>query len=255
MFVEERQDKILEMLRKFGKVRVKDLSKQFSVTEDCIRKDMAALERQGLLKRTYGGAVRVKLTDATSSYDVLKPHVLDDGSKQAMAAKAVKLINDGEMVFLDISSVNVEIAKLLCQSDKNLTVVTNMIDILKILAAVKQMRVIFIGGALNSNGTGFCDSMARDFISRLKPDIAFVGIVGINPQENSVSTYDIEDGINKAMIVKVSKKAYVLAEQTKFQPSGNYNYASLDSIDGIIVDAPLNERLQELLESAGLDVV
>ena len=57
MFLEERQESIMNLLMRDGKVRVKDLSEMFEVTEDCIRKDLGALEKQGKLKRTYGGAV------------------------------------------------------------------------------------------------------------------------------------------------------------------------------------------------------
>ena len=60
MFLEERQDIILSMLARDGKVRVRDLSEKFKVTEDCIRKDLGALEKKGKLKRTYGGAVRIR---------------------------------------------------------------------------------------------------------------------------------------------------------------------------------------------------
>ena len=60
MFLEERQDIILQMLARDGKVRVRDLSEEFKVTEDCIRKDLGALEKKGKLKRTYGVAVRIR---------------------------------------------------------------------------------------------------------------------------------------------------------------------------------------------------
>ena len=74
--------------------------------------------------------------------------------------------------------------------------------------------------------------MTLDFISRLKPDIAFVGAVGVDVKENSVSTYDIDDGINKAAIIRHSKKAYVVAEARKLSTDGNYNYTTLDTLSG-----------------------
>lgn len=83
-----------------------------------------------------------------------------------------------------------------------MTVVTNMIDILVVLARNPKIRLVFAGGKINKSRDGFWGGMTLDFISRLKPDIAFVGAVGVDVKENSVSTYDIEDGINKAAIVR-----------------------------------------------------
>jgi len=97
--------------------------------------------------------------------------------------------------------------------------------------------------------------MTLDFISRLKPDIAFVGAVGVDIKENSVSTYDIEDGINKAAIIRRSKKAYVVAEARKLSTDGNYNYTSLDTLSGLITDSELPEDVRRAADSFGVDII
>ena len=100
MFLEERQDIILQMLARDGKVRVRDLSEEFKVTEDCIRKDLGALEKKGKLKRTYGGAVRIR--ENSHMLEVSKHRTTDVEAKQHIARAAVKLVHDRDMVFLDI---------------------------------------------------------------------------------------------------------------------------------------------------------
>lgn len=235
MFLEERQEAILDLLARDGKVRVKDLSERFKVTEDCIRKDLGALEKQGKLKRTYGGAVVRR--ENLHMLEVSKHRNTDVEAKRRIAQAAVKLIHERDMVFLDISTSNLAIAELLVKTDKEMTVVTNMIDILVVLARNPKIRLIFTGGKINKSRDGFWGGMTLDFISRLKPDIAFVGAVGVDVKENSVSTYDIEDGINKAAIVRVSKRAYVVAEARKLSSDGNYNYTTLDTLSGLITDS------------------
>ena len=94
-----------------------------------------------------------------------------------------------------------------------------------------------------------------DFISRLKPDVAFVGAVGVDVCENSVSTYDIEDGINKAAIIRVSKRAYVVAEARKLSSDGNYNYATLDTLSGLITDSLPAENIRQAAADYGVEII
>ena len=91
MFLEERQESIIKMLNRDGKVKVKELSELFSVTEDCIRKDLGALEKQRKLKRTYGGAV--VLRENLHNMEVSKRRHTDVEAKQKIAQTAVDLIH------------------------------------------------------------------------------------------------------------------------------------------------------------------
>jgi len=253
MFLEERQEIIMNMLEHDGKVRVRDLSEKFKVTEDCIRKDLGALEKQGKLKRTYGGAVRIR--ENSHMLEVSKHRQTDVEAKQKIAQAAVRLIHEKDMVFLDISTSNLAIAELLVKLDQDITVVTNMIDILVVLARNPKIHVVFAGGKINKSRDGFWGGMTLDFISRLKPDIAFVGAVGVDVKENSVSTYDIDDGINKASIIRHSKKAYVVAESRKLSTDGNYNYTTLDTLSGLITDSEPSAEIKAAADSYGVEII
>ena len=137
MFTEERQSAIERCLRENGKVRVKELSEKFQVTEDCIRKDLKILENAGKLKRTYGGAILSQ--DYPLERDVVDRRNYHLDKKKTIASKAFKLIKNNETIFLDISTTNIELAKLLAASDMRVVVVSNMIDILQILASSKSI--------------------------------------------------------------------------------------------------------------------
>ena len=244
MFLEERQEIIMNMLEHDGKVRVRDLSEKFKVTEDCIRKDLGALEKQGKLKRTYGGAVRIR--ENSHMLEVSKHRQTDVEAKQKIAQAAVRLIHEKDMVFLDISTSNLAIAELLVKLDQDITVVTNMIDILVVLARNPKIHVVFAGGKINKSRDGFWGGMTLDFISRLKPDIAFVGAVGVD---------DIDDGINKASIIRHSKKAYVVAESRKLSTDGNYNYTTLDTLSGLITDSEPSAEIKAAADSYGVEII
>ena len=253
MFLEERQELIVRMVERDGKVKVKELSAKFKVTEDCIRKDLGSLERQGRLKRTYGGAV--KLTQSVHMIEVSRNRHMDVDAKRCIAQAVVSLIQDKDMVFLDISTSNLALAELLMKSDRDLTVVTNMVDVLGVLARNPRIDLIFAGGQINRGRDGFWGGMTQEFIKRLKPDIAFVGAVGVDVKANSVSTYDIDDGLNKAAIIAHSKRAYVVAEARKLSTDGNYDFTSLDALAGLITDTEPSPDIRAAAAELGVDIV
>ena len=180
---------------------------------------------------------------------------MDVEAKRRIAQAAVSLIHDKDMVFLDVSTSNLAIAELLMKSDRDLTVVTNMVDVLGVLARNPRIELIFAGGQINRGRDGFWGGMTQDFIGKLKPDIAFVGAVGVNVKANSVSTYDIDDGLNKATIIARSKRSYVLAEARKFAADGNYDYAPLNSLSGFVTDTEPPSDIRAAAADLGVDVV
>ncbi len=251
--MEERQEHIMSLLERDGKVAVRDLSKRYGVTEDCIRKDLGNLEKQGRLKRTYGGAVLPR--ENLHAMEAEARRNADISGKRKIAKLANQLINDNDMVFLDVSTSNLALAELLVKEERELTVVTNMIDVLVILSRSPKINLIFTGGMINKSRDGFWDVMTMEFISHLKPDIAFIGAVGVDICANSVTTYDIEDGINKAAIVRVSKKSYVVAEAKKLSTAGNYNYVTLDALAGLITDSRPAGNICQAAENYGVKII
>ena len=236
MFAEERLDQILNILNSEGKIKVKNLSQHFNVTEDCIIKDMKHLENLGHLKRTYGGAIKVR--QSTTQYDTIERSKTDVSIKSKIAEKAFNLIKDRETIFLDLSTINMLIAKLLSQSNKRVTVVTNMLDIINILSSTENnVTVIATGGLLNKSLNGFAGATAISFIEKYKFDISFIGSCGIDVFDKSITTFEIEDGLTKTAIIKSSKKAFLVMQQTKFNTDGNFKFSNIESINGIITDS------------------
>ena len=253
MFLEERQEQILEMLAESGKVLVKELAEKFGVTEDSIRKDLGTLEQDGKLKRTYGGAVAIR--EKIHVMEANKRRMVDVEAKRKIAAAAVKLIKPHDMIFLDISTINIAIAEIMARSDNEYKVVTNMVDVMNILARNPRIDLICIGGKINKSRDGFCGGMAYEYVSRLKPDIAFIGAVGVDVKENSVSTYNIDEGITKAKVIQVSKCTYIVAQARKFSTDGNYNFATLDSVAGLITDVKPKPDICKAATDYGIEII
>lgn len=250
MFIEERHKKIVKMLKSEGRVTVKELSRNFEVTEDCIRKDLKVLEKEGQLKRTYGGAILS--TDYPLRRDVIDRREVNLEKKDIIAEKTLEMIRENETIFLDISTSNIKLAKLLAQSETRLVVVSNMIDILQILSANSGITAIGTGGTMVRTVNGFLGAETIEFIGHYSFDKAFVGTCGLDFTDSTVTTLGAEDGLTKRAILNSSRHKYLVMENDKFYFNDSYKFAHFDEIDGIITDEMPDAAACSALEGASV---
>ena len=253
MFLEERQAKILAMLERDGKVLVKELAEIFGVTEDSIRKDLSSMELEGKLKRTYGGAVTIE--EKLQMTEAQRRRISDVEAKRKIAAVAVKLIQPQDLTFIDISTISIAIAQILEKTDTNYKILTNMVDVLVMLARNPKIDLFFAGGQINRSRDGFSDVLNLEFISNFRPDISFVGASGVDIKKNSLTTRNAADGIQKARMIELSKNSYIIAESRKIGVEGNYRFATLDKVTGIITEGKLSDKLSEAAEKLGVKII
>ncbi|MDY3251263.1 MAG: DeoR/GlpR family DNA-binding transcription regulator [Candidatus Choladocola sp.] len=253
MFTEERWDEILQKLNQEGKVRVKDLSEIFQVTEDCIRKDLKALENAGKLKRTYGGAILSQ--DYPLDRDVIDRRKVNTDKKKIIAAKAVELIKDNETVFLDISTTNIRVAELLVKQKRKVVVVSNMIDILQILARSPMITAIGTGGIMYRTVNGFMGAATIEVIKQYSFDRAFLGTTGIDMTDGSITTLGVVDGLTKKSAMESSRHRYIVMERDKFYFNDSFKFAHFDDINGIITDTEPDPATMQALDNAGVRLI
>lgn len=253
MIQAQRHQQILAKLQVEGQITVKDLSEEFQVTKDCIRKDLTLLEEQGKLKRVHGGATKVRQNPHVFQVEDRKGLHLKE--KKMIAQKAIEMIEPGMMIFLDISTITLEIAKLIFQNDLQVTLVTNMIDIMNMFRQDSLTKVIFLGGEYNQAKDGFVGTLTIQQLKKYNFDLAFIGVVGIDLHNNQVMTYEVNDGQTKSQIISSSKVCYIVAESIKLDMDGNYAYAQLSDFTGFITEKKLNDRHIEKMQEYGLEVI
>ncbi|GAA0743012.1 DeoR/GlpR family DNA-binding transcription regulator [Clostridium oceanicum] len=253
MFAQERLDTILNILNKEGKVVVKDLSSKFKVTEDCIRKDLKNLENQNLIKRTYGGAVPIR--ESAHNEKIENRININVESKKIIAQKAFNLINENETIFLDISTTNILLADMLAKSNKKITVITNMIDIVKTFSINNNIKVVCTGGTFSNELDGFTGSMTIENILKYRVNKAFIGSCGVNIFDKSITTFDVEDGNTKKSIINIGNHVYLVMENKKFYFDGVYNFANLFNINTIITENTPDESILEVLKETNTKIL
>lgn len=236
MLQEERHAKILEIVNQRDFVSVKDLAAYCKVSLDCIRKDLTILENKKLLQRVHGGAHGVRLN--IRAYHVKDREYLHTEEKENIAKKASKFIQEGDFVYLDISTINLLIVKYLTESEKKVTIATNMIAIMEHLREQHTVSCLFIGGSFNEGHDGFTGVQTQETIGMYRFDKCFMGCVGVDIENNFVMTYDPDDAHVKKAVLTHSKETFLLAEHEKFHQDGQSIYTKLDAFQTIVTDLP-----------------
>lgn len=166
-----------------------------------------------------------------------------------IAAKAVELIRENETIFLDISTTNIRIAELLVKKKRRVVVVSNMIDILQILAGSRSIEAIGTGGTMFRTVNGFMGAAAIQAIRQYSFDRAFIGTTGIDLSEGAITTFGVEDGLTKQAALESSRHKYVIMERDKFYFNDSYKFAHLDDIDGIVTDSEPDPATRQVLQN------
>lgn len=253
MFTEERLEQILEMLNKNGRVKVKELSEFFNVSESMIRKDLQRLESEQLLQRTYGGAIlKRKFSESSPISTRLKEHA---DTKELIAAKAFGLISDGDVVFLESSSINYYLAKLIADSTKKITLITNMSIIPSLFNDNETVKLICIGGIYDRKAGGVLGSEVIKGISKYIFNKGFVGSAGIDLTTNSAYTVTPEDGNVKELVISNSKEAFLLVEKEKFDVDSTYRFAALQEFNAVITDSDISEGIREKMQQLSVKLI
>lgn len=255
MFAEERLEKIIDILYKDGKVVVKDLSRQFGISQDAIRKDLKVLENKGFIERTYGGAIlKNQIPRLTRVEERLKEDVEE---KRIVAEKILKLLKDGDTIFLDISSINILLAEMLGQSRLNITVISNCINVIYILSKAQNKNITLIvpEGVYDRDAGGFTGSSTIESIKKFRAQKVFIGSCGVDIKDRKISTFNMEDGNTKKAIMDIGKEVFLVMENKKFFYDGIFRFADIEDIDTIITEKRPNDEILQILKKQGIQII
>lgn len=251
LFVEERRKQMLEILQTQSRIVVRDLGQRFGVSEATIRLDLKTLESQGLLTRTYGGAIRRGRTGHDSAYDERKKILRDQ--KVAMAREASKMIETNDTVFIDSGTTCQELASQLVQAD-GITVLVNDLHSACILQANPKIKLIVVGGVVAWNMGPLVGPIAIDAINRFTVDKCFIGVTGFALDDGLTAT-DVFEAETKRAILARSRERVVLADSTKLGRSSFARICLLDEIDVLVTDSEPPQSFLKAAEERGLRVI
>ena len=236
MILYERQNQILEFLRKKEISNVKELAAITFSSESSVRRDIKTLEKQGYLKQTYGGVV------LTSNIRGVVPLTLRDPSnsnvKEELAKRAAEHVFDGATVMLDGSSTVRRILKYVNKS-YTLNVITNNCAAFSECAAhLDKARIFCTGGLYVPSGNIFVGNAAESFIKSTYADILFFSSQAVSDEGEISDASEEETSLRRVMISRAKEKIF-LCDSSKLGKTRTFTLCQKDDLDEIICDVPL----------------
>ncbi|WP_040951618.1 DeoR/GlpR family DNA-binding transcription regulator [Gorillibacterium massiliense] len=241
MFAEERLLRIVEMVKRSGKATVAELSEALSVSPVTIRRDLERLEEEQLLYRTHGGAISPERSFRETAHERSFAEKEDAfiEEKERIAEEAARLVNDGDAVLMTPGTTNMVLARHLI-GKKELTVVTNAVNIAAALGGQTGWNVMLTGGRLRPQSFALVGPLAERSLSDMRVDKLFIGVDGIDLREGITTPNMEEAGVNRQMI-NIAKEVIIVADRSKFGKVAFSRIAGLDTVHTIVTDSKLPE--------------
>ena len=245
-----RREKILELLKEDGSAKVADLARIFKVTEVTIRQDLDKLAKEDLIIKEHGGAYLKNVEDQVKNFTLAHQENLD--KKAIIAQKCLEYIDSGDTIILDSGSTATEIAKLL-KGLKNLTVITNALNIAVMLGAEPGIEVIVTGGEFKPPTLSLTGQKAADFFKGLNVQKLFLATAGIS-LKSGLTYPSISDLVVKKAMIDAADITYLVADSTKIGKSALASLGALSLIDFIITDPEIEEIWRAVPDGTSIEI-
>ncbi|RTQ92655.1 DeoR/GlpR family DNA-binding transcription regulator [Lysinibacillus telephonicus] len=244
MFAEERRKQILEILFEKKRVTIQELANAIEVSDATLRNDLTTLEKMNLLKRTHGGAILEEEVEKEYHFSIRQLKNKDE--KYKIAKKALELVTDNQCIMLDASSTALELARLLANMKKRLTIVTNGINTAMELNNNPDLTVILIGGIIQKSSMALEGNLGVGILEKINIDSFFVSANGFTTA-NGLQDFSVYEVELKKQMIKHASKVIALLDHSKMNKNSIATFASVQDIDVIITNKELERnQTQEL---------
>jgi len=245
----ERHLKIRETLESNDFVDAATLCAWLQASEATIRRDLARLEAEGVLRRVHGGAVSTRPHDSRLDFQWLSDRAREEKSRIGRAAAA--LVEDGQTVILDGGSTVAEVARHIV--DRRLQVITNSLAIARVLSDSRTCDVTLTGGHLLPRLGVMLGPLCEQMLRSVHADLLIMGTAGVT-EDGLSNSNPLVVGSERAMI-EVSHRVVLVADHEKFGHPAMFPLAPLSAVDVVVSDEALDPAHRAALERAGIELV
>lgn len=251
MYGVERRRWLVDHARQHGRIDVADVARLLDVARETVRRDLNALESEGLLRRVHGGAVPVERLGFEGALS-LRAGARQD-VKSRIADHALTLVHAAEFVYIDEGSTLQAFAERLHPS-RPMTVVTNALPVATVLAPRENVELIVLGGRIRSHTLGAIDHWAVRMLEDFVFDLALLGTNGVT-LERGLTCPDAGVAAVKARAVVSSRRVVLLADGTKFGADSSYRFAQIRDLSTIVTDRSAGDGPLRRIRAAGVETV
>jgi DeoR/GlpR family transcriptional regulator of sugar metabolism len=253
VFARERQQYIARVVEEHGRVWVTDLATHFGVSGVTIRKDLLALEAEGRLVRTHGGAIAPVANRPELAFEIRER--LEADEKALIGAAVAERVHDRESIVFDASTTALAAARQLKIRGgwTSLTVITNGLRVASELAGFPGIRVLMLGGWLRWEALSLVGPLGDGVFSRINVQTAFVGAAGL-ALESGLSDATEEEAQIKRSMVQAAREVIAIVDHTKWGRAAFATFCQLESITGVISDGGAPPEMVDALRARRIDV-
>ena len=253
MYAEERHEAIAGLVRDRGRIAVSDVATTFGVTTETVRRDLAQLERAGLLRRVHGGAVPTTAL-ALAEQALADRDVAQAAQKDRIARAALDLVPGSRgSVLLDAGTTTGRLAAVL-PTDRDLLVITHAVPLAARLAGCAGIGLHLIGGSVRGSTQAAVGPEAVQALSDLRADVVFVGTNALLPG-HGLTTPNHEEAAVKRALVRAGRQVVVLADSTKIGQENLVRFADMTAVDVLVTDDGITADDLRTLQDEGVEVV
>lgn len=247
----ERRRRIVEQISTNGSVKVIDLSKNFNVTEETIRRDLEKLEQENILKRTYGGAV----LEAESGREVpfVSRSERNKVEKIFIGELASSLICDGDVIMVDSSTTSLEVVRKITGL-RNLTLITNSVVVTSDMVHHDNIDTICTGGHLLTKALAYTGPLSEKIINSYYADKAILSCKGIGIEKGIMESNELEASIKRAMI-ETAEKVILVVDHTKFDIYSRIRLTSFYSIDIVVTNSKPSQEWLDFFDKMDIECI
>jgi len=249
MLTRERKIHIQSVLARDGRVVAKALSEDLGLSEDTIRRDLRELAAAGVLQRVHGGALPASA--AMGDFSARKRIAMSGKSRIGRAA--ARLVQAGQVIFLDGGTTAIQVARHLAL-ELRANVVTHSPSIAVELINHAHIDVDLIGGRLFKHSMVSVGAAAIEALTRVRPDIFFMGVTGVHP-DAGLTTGDAEEAAVKRAISRQAGETVVLASEEKIGAASPFVIIPLTEADVLVADGALSPALVRACKSSGVSII
>jgi DeoR/GlpR family transcriptional regulator of sugar metabolism len=247
----DRRQSLLEQLRKQPGLRVRELAEILGISEGTVRNDLNALEMDGRVTRVHGGAI-LKEQWVFDHLSFATRHQEHSAEKMLIARAASELISDRDSILLDASSSTFYLAQVI-QNRNRLRVITNGLDVARLLAQNPSNTVILLGGIVNQDGSSVISLLSRQIIQELHIQKAFVSSSGFS-LERGLTEVHLDEAQLKHLAIGIAQEVIALIDSSKIGYDDLTTFARVEQISRLITDAGISPLWVQLIERAGISL-
>lgn len=247
----ERKNEILNRLMIDGKVVVSDLSVRFNVTEETIRRDLDKLEKEGLARKTYGGAVKTDNLNIELPYTIRRDTNVE--AKKQIAELVATLIEDGDSLLLDASTTALYTVKSIYNKE-NITLLTNSVQILLDAPPGNGWNIISTGGVLARDSFYFAGRQVEEVADRYRVNLAILSCKGID-RERGLTDASLRSADIKRAFLRGAKRVVLAVDSSKFDRVAMVKFSDLSGIDTVVTDKEPSPEWKQFFADRSIEVL